>query len=96
MLVQKLSLDLQKPASNKLTLGTSFASFTDREHDFNNKFGNIVESVENIKNSTVRGPERRLRAMVALTRDPGSFPSIHTDAGSHLSIVPVPGDLTPC
>ena len=72
-------------------MGIRFASGNLEVHG---KFS-LADLEENIKNSTVRGPERRLRAMVALTRDPGSFPSIHTDAGSHLSIVPVPGDLTP-
>lgn len=77
MLVQKLSLDLQKPASNKLTLGTSFTSFTDREHDFNNKFGNIVESVENIKNSTIiiskNSPDDKNRIWCDIATDPPTF-----------------------
>ena len=77
LLVQKLSLDLQKPASNKLTLGTSFTSFTDREHDFNNKFGNIIESVENIKNSTIiiskNQPNDKSRIWCDISTDPPTF-----------------------
>lgn len=51
LLVNKLSIDLQKPTSNKLTLGSSFATLTDKQHDFNNKYQNVVETIETIKNN---------------------------------------------
>lgn len=35
-----------------------------------------------------------LRALDALTEDPGSVPRTHMLAHSHLSVTPVPGDLT--
>ena len=49
MLVSKLSINLQKSSSNKLTLGSTSTSFTDKQHDVNNKYDNVVETVVNIK-----------------------------------------------
>lgn len=51
MLVSKLSINLQKPASNKLTLGTTSTSFTDKQHSINNKYDNVVETVVKIESN---------------------------------------------
>lgn len=51
MLVSKLSINLQKPASNKLLLGTSSTSFADKQHSINNKYDNVVENVWQITNN---------------------------------------------
>ena len=53
LLVTKLSLNLANPKSDKLTLGETFKSFTeqdkDESNDFNNKFDDILGSIEDIK-----------------------------------------------
>ena len=51
MLVKKLTVDLFKPSSNKLTLGVSYSTFLDSQVSLNGSMGNIVTQVENITNN---------------------------------------------
>lgn len=53
-LVKKLSLNLLNPRSDKLTLGTSFQSFTEQTNQHNNAITTaIVEQTQNLKNAIV-------------------------------------------
>ena len=57
LLVQKLSIDLQKTTSNKIKIGKTSNSMTDIQNNLSNnydKYGNVVSKVENI-NSNVSG-----------------------------------------
>lgn len=54
LLVQKLSIDLQRTTSNKLKIGKSSTSMTDKQNSMNTnlgKYGSVVAKVENINNN---------------------------------------------
>lgn len=50
-LVNKLSINLLDPKSNKLSLGTTFSSFTERTIESKKKQGEIVEVIEKVENN---------------------------------------------
>ncbi len=49
-LVQKLSIDLMNPQSNKLTLGTTYSTFTEQTQSSSSQLGSVVETVEKVEN----------------------------------------------
>lgn len=51
MLVKKLSIDLFKPSSNKLTLGISYSSFLDDQVALNGSLGTIVNQINNVQSN---------------------------------------------
>lgn len=48
LLVTKLSLTLDNPKSDKLTLGVSFKSFTDSDKDKNDNISDIIDNIDKI------------------------------------------------
>lgn len=50
-LVNKLSIDLVNPSSNKLTLGTTYSSLTDQTHNSSVSNGNIENIISNVQDT---------------------------------------------
>lgn len=71
-MVQKLSVNLLDPASNKLTLGGMFQGFGEALHGLSDRQGQIVQTVENVAknaNEAVYNVERNLEASIAIAAD---------------------------
>lgn len=49
-LVKKLSISLLNPASNKMTVGAEYETFTEQSNSVNKKLGNVTQDVKEIKN----------------------------------------------
>lgn len=49
-LVKKLSISLLNPASNKMTVGAEYETFTEQSNNINKNLGQITQDVEEIKN----------------------------------------------
>lgn len=49
-LVKKLSISLLNPASNKMTVGAEYETFTEQSNSVNKKLGNVTQDVREIKN----------------------------------------------
>ena len=53
MLLQKQTLDLLKPQNDKITLGYTIATFTDKTINNSNKNDSLIQRVENVENNSV-------------------------------------------
>lgn len=49
-LVKKLSISLLNPASNKMTVGMEYETFTEQSNNINKNLGKVTQDVEGIKN----------------------------------------------
>jgi len=50
-LVKKLSIELTNPTSNKLTLGTTYLTFTEQTTNSSNSTSNLIQKVENVESN---------------------------------------------
>lgn len=71
-LVSKLSIDILNPTSNKLTLGATYASFTESTNNIGKGQGQLIEEihkVENNFNTAIPVLEQNLEALVQQTSE---------------------------
>lgn len=71
-MVQKLSVDLLEPASNKLTLGGMFYGFSESIHELSDRQREIVQTIENVAknaNQAVYNVEQNLEASIDIAAD---------------------------
>ena len=69
MLVTKLSLCLDDPASDELVLGKTWASLTDKQQGASQRLGNLVETVTSVKN-TAENAKKASKVYVMSTTAP--------------------------
>jgi hypothetical protein len=55
-LVKKLSIDLNNPQNNVLTLGTTYSTFTEQSAGSSSSIGNLVEKIEKVE-SQIKGED---------------------------------------
>lgn len=71
-MVQKLSVDLLEPASNKLTLGGLFRGFGEALHGVSDRQGQIIQDVEKVAknaNQAVYNVEQNMEASIQIAAD---------------------------
>lgn len=71
-LVKKLSISLLNPASNKITVGAEYQTFTDQSNDIRKNFDKVAQDVEGVKNdyaSITQDISRQISSGLSQTSD---------------------------